>query len=127
MTVVGNIMETFKLMIKWQIMITTCANIVISRFANRYTFYGLMTYDFIRSYAFIPFKLKTDSNKNPASSHFFNISFNTINFRRTAAHQDFFETFLSFSIVSFRHKWNRIGLILVQTKCTSYIMSCQIT
>ena len=35
-TMVGNIITHFKLMIKWQVMITRYASIVISRSGNRY-------------------------------------------------------------------------------------------
>ena len=41
--------------------------------------------------------LKTDSNKNLARSHFFNI------------------------------KWNRARSLLLQIECTSYLTSCQTT
>ena len=53
--------------------------------------------------------LKTDLNKNPAHSHFFIISFNTTNFRRTkTSDKTPWDFFLSVSVVSFYHKWNGI-------------------
>ena len=64
-------MALLKLMIQWQVMITKCAKI-----CGEIYFQGLMKTEVLAN-------LDTDSNKNLACSHVFNVSFNTTNLVRT--------------------------------------------
>ena len=71
--------------------------------------------------------LKTDLNKNPARNHFFNIGFNTTNFRRITTPHKRLSDFLicCSSFLSSQAKQTRP--LSLKTECPSYLTSGQTT